>query len=528
MIILDLVHNIALLVALTVGYEQIHTRLKRENPFFSLLTGLLFACVGLVGMMTPMVFAPGVIYDGRSIVLSAAGYICGPAAAFIAAAITAAYRIYLGGAGVLAGVLSIIESAMLGTLFFFLRKRNPVWQRPVNLWFLGLAVHATMLLCQLTLPGSLGISVIRSIGVWVMLLYPPALVVILLLFLKQQELIRTKSDLRTSETWYRSLFEDTFAPRLILNPADGRILDANQAAVNFYGWSRDELCTMRVPDINTLSKKEILEEMRFAAENKKNYFEFRHRLKDGSLRDVAVFSSSVQLPEVTILNSVIIDITEQKEVETRLMHALRQKDSLLQEVHHRVRNNLALIASLIDLQLEDTDTPDREKSGLKITGSRVHALSMIHNLLYQNEDLSLLNFTQFLRVLAETLPAAGGKAGSAGIEVHGKDLTLDVHYAMPLGLMVHELLLNILGESDDGPGNIRLRIDFYHDAGGVYHIVFRNTGETFTSIPMLNTDKSLSRELVRQLASQINGSTDFLPEPDLLAMISFSRSGEGI
>ncbi|ORC35603.1 hypothetical protein B4O97_08130 [Marispirochaeta aestuarii] len=103
MIILDLVHNIALLVALTVGYEQIHTRLKRENPFFSLLAGLLFACVGLVGMMTPMVFALGVIYDGRSIVLSAAGYICGPAAAFIAASITAAYRIYLGGAGFLPG-----------------------------------------------------------------------------------------------------------------------------------------------------------------------------------------------------------------------------------------------------------------------------------------------------------------------------------------------------------------------------------------------------------------------------------------
>ena len=95
--------------------------------------------------------------------------------------------------------------------------------------------------------------------------------------------------------------------------------------VNFYGWSRDELCTMGVPDINTLSKEEILEEMRSAAENKKNYFEFRHRLKDGSLRDVAVFSSAVQLPDRTILNSVIIDITEQKEVETRLMHALRQK-----------------------------------------------------------------------------------------------------------------------------------------------------------------------------------------------------------
>jgi len=526
MIILDLVHNIALLVALTVGYEQIHIRLKRENPFFFLLTGLLFGCVGLVGMMTPMVFAPGVIYDGRSIVLTAAGFICGPAAASIAAFMTSVYRIYLGGAGVLAGVLTILESAVLGTLFYFLRKRNPVWQRPVNLWFLGLSVHALMLLCQLTLPGSLGLSVIGSLGIWIMLLYPPALVLILLLFLKQQELIRTKSDLRTSETWYRSLFEDTFAPRLILNPADGSILDVNKAAENFYGWSRDELCTMRVPDINTLSEEEILAEMRSAEENRRNYFEFTHRLKDGSLRDVAVFSSAVQLTDRTILNSVIIDITEQKEVETRLMHALRQKDSLLQEVHHRVRNNLALIASLIELQLEDLDTPDRDRSGLEITANRVHALSMIHNLLYQNEDLSSLNFTVFLRVLAETLPAACRKGDSASVEVHGQDLMLDVHYAMPLGLMVHEILFNILGEADAGPGILRLRMEFNRDSGGVYHVGFWNTGVIINSIPMLNKEKSLCRELVEQLASQIHGAIDFLPEPGLLAMIRFSASGE--
>jgi PAS domain S-box-containing protein len=526
MIILDLIHNVALLLALTVAYEQIHTRLKQNNPVYVLITGVLFGIVTLAGMMTPMVFAPGVIYDGRSIVLSAAGYIGGPFVAFIAASMAVLFRVYLGGAGVLAGVLTIIESALLGVVFFLLRNRNPVWKRPLNLWILGIAVHALMLLSQLALPGSLGMSVIGSIGIWIMLLYPVALVLILLVFINQQDLIRTKESLDTRETWYRSLFEDTFAPRLIVSPEDGQILDANTAAERFYGWSREELCTMRARDINTISEEEIRKEMRTAAENQRNYFKSRHRLKDGTLRDVAVFSSVVQLRDRKILNSVIIDITEQKEVETRLMHVLRQKDSLLQEVHHRVRNNLALVSSLLDFQLQDMSIPKEEYVALKITANRVQALSMIHNLLYQNDDLSLLNFTQFLRVLAETLPGSCGVGDFAGIRVDGSDILLDVHYAMPLGLMVNELLVNLLGDFGKVDKKAQLVLDFHRNTDNQYIITLLDEDGDFASAPLLYGQQNLSRELVAHLAGQINGKIDYLPEKGTLARICFAVTGE--
>ncbi len=184
--ILELLQNVALLVALSVGLQLLAQWIERPGVLYHLLAGVLFGVVGVVAMMTPLNFAPGVIYDGRSIILSLAGFIGGPITAGVAAAICIAFRISLGGIGVYVGVMVIIESALFGVMFYYLRRRNPRWEQPFRLWLFGMAVQSTMLLLQLLLPDNLGWKVLPHIGPSVLLLYPLGFMVVALVFLENE------------------------------------------------------------------------------------------------------------------------------------------------------------------------------------------------------------------------------------------------------------------------------------------------------------------------------------------------------
>ncbi|MBC2710154.1 MAG: PAS domain S-box protein [Desulfosarcina sp.] len=132
------------------------------------------------------------------------------------------------------------------------------------------------------------------------------------------ELKWAEEELRESEALFRNLFERHAAVQLIIDPDSGNIIDTNDAAVEFYGWTREQLQQMRTQDINTLPPEEIKQEMEKARTNKRTHFEFHHRLADGSIRDVEVFSSKIEARGKDLLHSVIHDITARKQAEKAL------------------------------------------------------------------------------------------------------------------------------------------------------------------------------------------------------------------
>lgn len=121
---------------------------------------------------------------------------------------------------------------------------------------------------------------------------------------------RTKRRLSASEARYRALFENSSSAMLIIDPVAGRVIDANASAEHFYGWSRAELSSMHIGDINTLSSEEIAAEMTAAREHRRLHFNFRHRLASGDVRDVEVFSGPVPGDDHELLYSIIHDVTE--------------------------------------------------------------------------------------------------------------------------------------------------------------------------------------------------------------------------
>ena len=124
--------------------------------------------------------------------------------------------------------------------------------------------------------------------------------------------------MRKSEELFRKVFEDHAAVKLIIDPDTGKIIDANKAAAVFYGWSMEQLKQMRIQDINTLSPEEVKKEMEKVRAEKRIHFEFRHRRADGSVRDVDVFSSKIEVNKKDLLHSIIYDITSRKFAEEAL------------------------------------------------------------------------------------------------------------------------------------------------------------------------------------------------------------------
>jgi len=122
--------------------------------------------------------------------------------------------------------------------------------------------------------------------------------------------------LRESEDHYRAFFLGSKVPMLLIEPTDGRIVNANAAAESFYGYSLSQLSAMNIDQINILSRDEIMQEMANAERNKKTCFHFRHRLASGEVREVEVYSGPVQLKEHHLLYSIVHDITERQHAET--------------------------------------------------------------------------------------------------------------------------------------------------------------------------------------------------------------------
>lgn len=125
--------------------------------------------------------------------------------------------------------------------------------------------------------------------------------------------------IKQSEARYRSLFQNKHTVMLIVDPDNGSIIDANPAAVTYYGWTLEELCRMHISQINMLSATEIQAEMQRAKKEERNYFNFRHCRADGSFRDVEVVGGPITIQGKSLLYSIIIDFTERKHFQESLI-----------------------------------------------------------------------------------------------------------------------------------------------------------------------------------------------------------------
>jgi len=147
-----------------------------------------------------------------------------------------------------------------------------------------------------------------------------------------QKLDRAELQRIEGENRYKALFQENLSVMLIIDPEDGRIVDANQAACDYHGWTHSELCSKKVFEINPLPAENILKTMRNARLKNQNHLLFQHRLANGELRDVEVFSGPITFGNTVLLYAIIHDITDKIKAEEQirlLSLAIQQSTSMV-------------------------------------------------------------------------------------------------------------------------------------------------------------------------------------------------------
>ena len=259
--IIGLANNAALLIALGLVFDTIVLRPRFEKTYVKILTGILFGCLGLIVMTTPWEFMPGVIFDTRSIILAIGGIFFGTIPTIIAVLMTGIFRYFQGGIGAWTGIAVIITSGVLGVLWRHKRRKELDDISLIELYVFGVVVHIAMLLWMLSLPWSVAKSVLFTISLPVMILYPIGTLLLGKLLIARLRRKKEGDAMLESEARWRSLTE-TSPDHILTLDKNFNILFANFAAP---GLTVKEL--IGTPLYQYIEEKEKQDEVKLIFEN---------------------------------------------------------------------------------------------------------------------------------------------------------------------------------------------------------------------------------------------------------------------
>jgi len=339
------------------------------------------------------------------------------------------------------------------------------------------------------------------------------------LFTAKVEQKRTEEKLRESEALFRAVFEQHTAVKLLIDQADGKILDANFAAEKFYLWSREQLKTMYIHDINILSKEEVAKEMQKAAEKKQNYFQFKHRRADGSIRDVEVYSSTLEVKGKPILYSIIHDDTDRIWAERELKKQLEEKEVLLREVHHRVKNNIATLIALLQFQA-NTAKDSQVRNGLLEAIARTESMQELYEKLLISGNYQEVSVKTYFEDLIQFIVALFLNNLNITLKTTIDDFHLDTKRATTLGIITNELLTNILKYAFVGRKSGSILIQLKKE-GPQVSLLIEDDGVGIDEQKLQAKTTGFGLTLVNMLAEELRGTFTLLNDHGTKSMVLF-------
>jgi PAS domain S-box len=324
--------------------------------------------------------------------------------------------------------------------------------------------------------------------------------------LKQTEREKAEAErlARESDMRYRESFIQSAAAKLLVAFKNGAIVDANEAASRFYGYSREQLLSMSVADLNAYNKDSVEERMARVMRGETSHFEVKHRLASGELRDVEVFSSPIRVEGAVYLHSIIHDITEQKKAEEELERLVAEKETLLKELQHRVKNNLNVISGLLSLEA-DKCRDGEAQAAFDAAISRVGAIAAVYEKLYASEDLASIDMGPYAEELARTLfETYNLEPERIRLKTDFGELRLDTKRCVPFGLALNELLSNALKYAYPGTERGELRVSLKPEGGDAV-LVVEDDGPGVPERYRGEDVESMGMSLVRMLVKQLKG-----------------------
>ncbi|HDR50073.1 MAG TPA: PAS domain S-box protein, partial [Mariniphaga anaerophila] len=244
----------------SVFYGLIKWYRPKNKIYYQLIQGLWFGAVAVAAMMLPYIYAPGMIYDGRSVVLTLAGLWGGGYATIVSVALAGAYRVYLGGSGIWAGLATILFCGLTGLFFRQLFKGKLSDIKFFRFIIIGIIAHLGMLASQLLLPENEGLEVISLLWFPVLLIFPVTFAFLAKGFQFIERYIRSEQKIREAETLYRTTLQ-SIGDAVISTDIEGRINQMNPVAEQLTGWKFVDAKGKRLDKIFRIINEETREEV---------------------------------------------------------------------------------------------------------------------------------------------------------------------------------------------------------------------------------------------------------------------------
>ncbi len=335
---------------------------------------------------------------------------------------------------------------------------------------------------------------------------------------------RAEEALRESEALFRALTEESLTGVYLIQ--DRRFQYVNRAAARMLGRPVEEL--LAIPDVLEVvaeaDRPRVQENMRrrLAGEVSALRYEFAVLLPEGGQRLLEVVGTATTYRGRPAILSTAQDITERKRAEEALRAALKEKTVLLREVHHRVKNNLQIISSLVHLQADQWHHPEL-RPVLEQTQRRIRSMALLHEALYHTEDLARVDLARYTRSLCDLLRRTLGADTMERVQVHLEvaELSLGLEQAVPCGLLINELVSNALKHAFPAGrrGHIRVRVSITPTGEAELDVSDDGIGLP----PQVDPDRTqtLGLQLVQILTRQLHGRLAIRRTPGTGFQITF-------
>jgi PAS domain S-box-containing protein len=344
--------------------------------------------------------------------------------------------------------------------------------------------------------------------------------------------------LKESEAKYRCLIEQS-TEGIILIDANGALVEANPILERMTGLDKEQAMGRKVWDLEygmlpeATRSEDKLKDLRakwgnvIAGEHNATVagpFETLIGNTFGVSRIIEQVVFPISMGDGRMVGAILRDVTEQRAMTVSLSESLREKELLLQEVHHRVKNNLQIICSLINMQLNGVHESASTRLSLMDIEARVRSISLVHELLYQSDNFACVDFESYISQLVDYLSEIYAiDTKRVKITTSVSDVRLPLDKAIPCGLLINEMVVNSLKYAfpNDRSGTIEVSIDYSGE-----QTVSLKVSDDGIGIPQSLLEgkerPSVGLSLVRNLVKQLGGSYEIMAEAGVKLRVLFN------
>jgi PAS domain S-box-containing protein len=310
-----------------------------------------------------------------------------------------------------------------------------------------------------------------------------------------------------------------------MEPYKEIVYDVNDRACEIYGFSRREFIGMSLADISKDVErgKQRIKEIETLQKGDYLNFETVQYRKDGSEMFLEVNASVINYRGKLAILSINRDATQRKRAELQIKKSLKEKEILLKEIHHRVKNNLQVITSLLDLQADALGDSNIHKA-IQDSKDRIHSMALVHENLYRFGDLARINGIEYIHKLIDYIFDVYGDLTvniTFNVQIETPSLELDMDTAVPIGLILTELLSNALKHAFPHGKKGEIHIAVRPGIPGMLTMEVRDNGVGMPPDINVPESQSLGLQLVHLLTQQVKGTIEIKRNKGTTVTITF-------